>query len=135
MEDKLGSGISEEALKGGRRDALVAILAFAIAGIIFLFTRNRSMGEMVQISVDGVDIARYSLRQDREEVITGARGLNNHLIIRDGKAWIEAADCPDKLCVREKPIERNGEMIVCLPNKVIVRIVSGKEAENDAISQ
>ena len=33
-----------------------------------------------------------------------------------------SADCPDHLCVKQGKISADGEMIVCLPNKVTVQI-------------
>ena len=37
------------------------------------------------------------------------------------------ADCPDRLCVKQKAICKNGETIVCLPHKVVVEIRSQEE--------
>ena len=44
-------------------------------------------------------------------------GDGNRLVIEDGKADMVWADCPDKLCVNQKAISREGESIICLPNK------------------
>ena len=55
------------------------------------------------------------------------------MTIQDGQAFIEEADCPDKLCVKHKPISRNGESIICLPHKLAIRIVGGEEEEVDVI--
>ena len=98
--------------------ALVAILA--IAGLcLYLF---RSEGDTVTVSVDGKIIATYPLDEDREQDIrTGKDGLNR-LIIKDGKAWVEDASCPDGICAAHKPIHREGESIVCLPNKVVITV-------------
>jgi hypothetical protein len=43
--------------------------------------------------------------------------------------------CPYKLCVKSGAIDRSGETLVCLPNRVVVRITGdGKEAV-DAVSR
>ena len=44
------------------------------------------------------------------------------------------ADCPDKLCVHQKAIERTNETIVCLPHKVVVEIQDAKEADFDSMT-
>ena len=45
------------------------------------------------------------------------------------------ANCPDEICVHHKPISKNGETIVCLPNKVVVVIKNGIEREVDGGTQ
>lgn len=44
------------------------------------------------------------------------------------------ADCPDGLCVNQRPISSDGESIICLPNQVVVQIVSQDESELDAVA-
>lgn len=45
------------------------------------------------------------------------------------------ADCPDKLCVHQGYISRVGEVLVCIPNKVVVEIKSDdSEKELDGIN-
>ena len=41
--------------------------------------------------------------------------------VRDGKAMITASDCPDQLCVAMPPVTDRGGIVVCLPNRVLVR--------------
>ena len=40
---------------------------------------------------------------------------------------MESADCPDQICVKQKPVDESGRDIVCLPNKVVVRVISDKK--------
>ena len=35
------------------------------------------------------------------------------------------ADCPDQICVNHLAISRDGESIICLPNKVVIAIEAG----------
>ena len=96
------------------------LLVVAVAGACLYFFRGE--GDTVTVSVDGTIIATYPLDVDRvEDIHTGTDGLNR-LIIRDGKAWVETASCPDGICAAHKPIHRSGESIVCLPNKVVVTV-------------
>lgn len=44
------------------------------------------------------------------------------LVIKDGEANMQEADCPNQICVHHSPISHKGETIVCLPNRVIVEI-------------
>lgn len=110
---------------------LMAVIAIAGA-CLYLF---RGEGNAVTVSVDGKVIATYSLDEDRtEDIRTGKDGLNR-LVIKDGKAWIETASCPDGICAAHKPIHRDGESIVCLPNKVVVtvQVAEGSQAEEPGV--
>ena len=110
---------------------IAAILLVAAVGLLYLFV-FRSVGDTVKVTVDGELYGVYSLSEDVVvDIITGEDGEGlNRLIIRDGKAYMEEASCPDGICVSHRPVFRNGESIVCLPNKVVVSIFT----ENDSSS-
>ena len=57
----------------------------------------------------------------------------NKIKIADGKVWVTEASCPDKLCVKQGKIDKDGQSIICLPNKVVVKIVSDKTNDVDAV--
>lgn len=76
----------------------------------------RRAGRTVVVSADGVE-TRYSLQTDRTVPLSG-----NRLVIQNGRAFMEWADCPDQICVAHAPIDAAGQSIVCLPHRVIVRI-------------
>ena len=66
-----------------------------------------------------------------EDIHSGADGSGlNRLVIEDGKARIELASCPDGICSAHSPVFRNGESIVCLPNKVVVTVVAEKDTDS-----
>ena len=44
---------------------------------------------------------------------------------------MEDADWPDQVCVHHKPISKNGETIICLPNQVFVEVENDIENEID----
>ncbi|MBQ3202900.1 MAG: NusG domain II-containing protein [Clostridia bacterium] len=98
--------------------ALLAVIAIAGACLYFL----RGEGDTVTVSIDGKVVATYPLDEDLvKDIHTEGDGLNR-LIIRDGKAWVEKASCPDGICAAHKPIHREGESIICLPNKVVITV-------------
>ena len=78
----------------------------------------------VEITVDGKLVQTLDLNKNADLIIDGVNGGTNHLIIQDGTAWISEASCPDKVCVHQGKVSLNGELIVCLPNRVIAKIVA-----------
>ena len=105
--------------------ALLAIVAVAGACLYFF----RGEGDTVTVSVDGTVVATYPLNVDRVEDIRTEGGGLNRLIIKDGKAYVETASCPDGICAAHKPIHREGESIVCLPNKVVITVKTADTAD------
>lgn len=47
---------------------------------------------------------------------------HNRVVIKDGKVRMEWSDCANQICVHAGSISQAGQQIVCLPNRVIVRL-------------
>ncbi len=110
---------------------LIAVLLLVAAiGCIYLFV-FRNSGNTVTVTVDGKLYAEYTLTENMtKDLYTGKNGEHcNRLVIRDGKAFMETATCPDGICVAHRPIFRDGESIVCLPNRVVVTVTTVHETE------
>lgn len=117
---------------------IIPVATLAAAFLIF-FAGFRYVaggtGDTVVISVSGVEYERLPLDTDADVIIPGERGLNNHLVIKDGTAEITDALCPDKICVHQKSISHDGETIVCLPNKVVIEIEAEERGGVDAVAR
>lgn len=102
---------------------LVAILAIIIL-ISFVYVRRQQEKEAftIDVSVDGITTATYSLDEEIDTWIDGYQGGRNHLIIHEKTVKIEEADCPDKLCVKQGAISKSGETVVCLPHRIVVTV-------------
>ena len=115
---------------------LVAVVLGAAAISLFIGNFIKKDGSMVFVSVDGVCIEKFSLDEECVYEIIGADGGKNILEIKDHKAHLTEADCPDLLCVKQGSISKVGESIICLPHKVVIEIV-GKESDQsiDAVTK
>lgn len=113
---------------------IVLILFVAIIGMLYLFVL-RSGGNTVKVTVDGKVYGTYKLTQNIiEDIITGENGEKlNRLVVKDGKAYMETATCPDGICVEHRPIFRDGESIVCLPQRVVITVITDKSDSPDVI--
>jgi hypothetical protein len=120
--------------KHSLRNDIILITAVILAAVIGLIYLNffRSPGDSVTVTVDGEVYGVYSLTVNiTEDIYTGDNNENlNRLVIKDGKALMETATCPDGICVSHKSIFRDGESIVCLPNRVVITVT--REGSTDA---
>ena len=119
-----------------RNDVIfIAVLLLLVSALGLCFYLFREEGNTVVVTVDKKEFGRYSLSEDAVvEIRTGKNKEElNLLIIKDGKAYVETATCPDGICAGHKPISREGESIVCLPHKVVITIYSTETNEEPDI--
>lgn len=112
------------------------IVFIGLAGIAAgFYLTHQDTGASVEVIVDGAIYGTYPLDVDKEIPIQKDGKTTNLLVIKDGKADVTEADCPDKLCVHQKAISKTNETIVCLPNKVVVQVIGAGESELDSIAR
>lgn len=115
---------------------IVVILVLALGsyfGIRYYQGANTKEAVAV-VTVDGAEYGRFPLDTDVTEKIELPDGSYNLLVIQDGKADVTEASCPDGICVNHRAVKRQGETIVCLPNKVVVEIENGEESDVDSMT-
>ena len=76
-----------------------------------------SWGDPLILPMDGAAMAR----EGRWELDGPAGGLT--LLYLPGKGFcVENASCPDHLCVRSGYIRQAGQSLVCVPNRIVIRL-------------
>ena len=100
------------------------LLAVVLWGVLSLTRGGRS--RFIHITVDGRDFGTYSLLEEQTIPI----GETNVCRIENGRAFMEEASCPDKLCMHQPDITAAGGTIVCLPNRVIIQGEGGPAADD-----
>lgn len=119
-----------------KKDFLIAAVVLLLAGalaLVFHFTGGDPVGS-VQVKVDGKVVGTYSLAEAQKLPFDTEYG-HNLLVIEDGEAHMEEADCPDHYCIHQGRISKSGETIVCLPHKLVVEAVSGGDSDVDTLAK
>lgn len=110
-------------MKNKKVNDIILIAALIIALVMgFIFLSPKIKGNVAVITVDGEEVARYSLTKDFETDIVSS-GVN-HIIIKGSKISVSSANCKNQVCVNKGEISKVGEAIVCLPHSLIIEIVS-----------
>ncbi len=117
-----------------KKERLLTAIIFAAA--LFLWgaiTVFKNPGTRIRITVNGTEYGTYSLSKDQIIPINDT----NVCEIKDGKAKMISAACPDHLCLKQKAIDKSGGLIVCLPNKVVIEGENGtgSSGTEDAVTK
>ena len=138
MSDTMQNSKKQPILK--KRDIILAVIFLIIAGaaalLLYISGAARGSADQIQITVEGELYGTYSLLENREIEIETDGGINV-VVIENGAAHMEEADCPDGYCMDQGSIDQNGETIVCLPHKVVVTAISSDGSDDgvDAVAQ
>lgn len=115
-----------------KNDLILAAVILLAAGLFFCFRMSGSTeSAVVTVSVDGEIRGRYDL--DSEQTIS--INETNRIRISSGSVTMEWADCPDQICVSHRAISKDGESIICLPNRIVISIESAEEADVDGMTR
>lgn len=118
--------------------AIVLISALTFLGIreySKYTTAKNSSGLYAEIQIDGQVFKTIELTEETDETILLETELGqNTIVIHDGIVHMQDADCRDQICVNEKPMSEVGDIIVCLPHKVVVEIKGSEKSSIDGVS-
>ncbi len=116
-----------KSLKIGDFLVVILLLAGAVAWIAFGMTPSIT-GSTAIVEVSGEQIQELHL--GHEDYITVRGTLGPVLIGIDGSGIrILDSRCPHGLCKRMGPIQKSGDWIACIPNKLVIRIQGTSEVD------
>lgn len=97
----------------------VAALCLVLSAVLRLSGRDARTAELL---VDGALVQTLDLSRDQTLPLRTQWGENT-ICVKDGEVFVTAASCPDGVCV-EHGAARAGDPVVCLPNRLVVRLVA-----------
>lgn len=128
LKQKIGDGI-----------LIVAIIAAAVVSIPLASSQNNgTVASYAVVEVNGRTSLRIALGEKqavRKFNIDGFRG-KSIIEVKDGKVRMLESSCPDKLCIGMGWAEKTGDSIVCVPNRIVIRLTGPAENKNvDTITE
>lgn len=120
---------------------VVLLVVLLVGGFIWLWKNHSQVTDVdvpqVVIEVNGEIKEQFPLTDlepgDRRQ-IEGALGYS---VVKGGenKVMMVESPCPDKICIGMGWISHPGEAIVCLPNRVVIRVIGSDKLDLDGVSQ
>ena len=119
----------------------IIILIFStiaiICAVITYLSAARTGGTCAEIYSDGKLLYTINLREVSSpyEIPIEYDGKYNTVLIENGCISVSDASCPDKLCIKSGRIKNSSYPIVCLPNKLVIKIDENTAPSTDAVSR
>lgn len=79
-------------------------------------------GLVAVIQMDGEKIHEMDLDQDAEYTAVTEDGHVNVVVVKDQSVMVREADCANQVCVKTGQIRNPGEVIACMPHRMIIYI-------------
>jgi hypothetical protein len=114
----------------------LAVVVFFVMATVVLFHwsgAGKEAPHTVSVEVAGTRVFSLDLERDRIEQAVGPLGPT-WIEIRNRRVRILDSPCPLKLGIRAGWIDQAGEMLICLPNEVVVTISGSPESGMDAVA-
>ena len=117
--------------KGDAAVIFICVMLAVFIGAVFAGRIGTSQSKTVAVYQDGNKIREISLGENTEIIIENV--YTNKLMVKEGKVAIVESNCPGMDCVHSGWISQKGRSIVCLPNRVEIRMEGEMESEVDFI--
>jgi len=122
-------------MKKGDIVIIILVISLSLTLVSMNFLKNRSNNHELKgiIYYNGQIYKEVNLNKDQEfEIVTD---IGRNLVkVHDNGIEIIEADCETQVCVETKIANKNGQMVVCLPNKIVIQVIGGQEDKLDGIS-
>ena len=109
-------------------DAKLIIVVLIIVGVILIGFKllNKKGDKKALVYYEDSIVLQIDLNIDKEYQIDGYNGKVN-IVVKDGKIKVDSENSPLHLCSNQGYISASYETIVCLPNKVTIKIESADD--------
>jgi len=121
-----------------KNDMYLIAAAVLLAAALWLWIngiQKKDAGGEVIVYKDGEVFYAGLLGVDTTITVEDEKGNINVVLVKDGKAYMKEANCPDQICVHTRPAEKDGQSIICLPNKVSVEVRNTGIKDIDGVSE
>lgn len=121
-------------LTKGDKVLIIVLIIFSLLFAYYMATVNKNLEKKyVSIQINGEEINTIEFSKDiiGETYVLETEFGRNVIKFGDGEVKIIEASCPDQLCVKQGKIGQVGQLIVCLPNRLVVEIKANNAGNDD----
>lgn len=118
-----------------KRDTVFCMITLLLAGCFCMFVYTNAFsfgGESVEIFRGNERISTHSLKID-QMIDLSDENVSLVLEIKDGTVFVRSSACASQDCVHTPPISKSGQVILCAPQQILIRI-SASQAPDAVVS-
>ena len=108
------------------------LIAITVLFVIAIIDKNNSKEALVYYDNNLVLTIDLNESEEKIYIVDGFNG-EVKIIAGNGKIKVDEEESPLHLCSKQGFIEESYESIVCLPNKIVIKISSKKKKDLDTI--
>jgi len=112
---------------------IILIVALSVAAILWMGRNSGLKGRTATTAVvfkDGQPVAKLNLMQNRVFTLPSKE---MEIEVNEGRVRVASSTCPKQVCVHTGWVKEPGEVIVCVPNKILIEVQSPKAPLLDAV--
>jgi len=113
---------------------IVALVLLSLAAYPIIKLHGSGGGAMLEIESMGKPYAVVEMNRRKTVTVPGVLGDSVIEINENGARFIETAG-GDTNCIEQGYISDAGEMAVCVPNRVLIRVIGKSDIDTDFISR
>jgi len=108
------------------------LLLVLVLLVLFSFSllQQQGAGARVLVDVENRTIFTADLKQEQRVDLQGRLGTTV-LQIADGAAQVISSPCPDKICIGLGAARHSGDLLACVPNRLVIRIEGAGQKDQD----
>jgi len=119
-----------------RKDIFLFIVIIIVIAILFIVNNiiNKEEIDVAEIYINNKLYKSISINSNEDVVINNDNNYNYIKVHNGGVEMIESS-CSDKICVQSGHIKKSSDRIVCMPNKVVIKVKGTDTIKEDVISE
>ena len=116
-----------------RLDVVIYAFVLLCAVLLLIIGTKKETNASLSVNVSGTE-AVYSLNEERTFELNN-NGISVKIEVKNRSVWVYESSCPDKVCMSIGKIAKVGQIIVCAPAEISLKIIGNGEGEYDAITR
>lgn len=108
---------------------VVVVFLLSLASMVF-YKSGKDRNLIAVVEKEGKEVYRFNITKfegEKEIKVELHKGEYNLVEIQKGRIRFKDANCSDKVCVRSGWLSRKGDMSICLPHRMAIKILGKKE--------
>lgn len=113
---------------------LLSFSPYIIQAVHYQNVETASENRIAIVTVDGEEVDRFELNTTtphQEKTIHPHKGQYNIIELEGNRIRVKEDNSPDQIAVKTGWIDKTGQVLICLPHKLVIEIVNENKNSNE----